>query len=180
MFVAVPVPAGPAAAFRPVLEALADRGARAVPVDRLHLTVAFMATVPGPLVDDVAAAVRRAAGATPAFGLATTGVVDRFGARVAWAELLAPATAAGLADRLREVVGRCGVELPDRPFRAHLTLARAGRRRINPAVVADLAAPIVSWQVREVLLVHSVLGQGPARWHRLATCPLQPAAQVGP
>lgn len=180
LFVAVTVPTACAAAFRPVLQTLADRGARAVPVERLHLTLLFMAVVPEPLVDDVAAVVRGAADATPPFELATTGVVDRFGARVAWAGLRGTDTAVDLADRLRGAVVGCGVPVPDRSFRAHLTLARAGRRRITPAIVADLTAPRVRWPVDCVHLVDSVVGQGPARWSVLADCPLRGAGGAEP
>ena len=176
LFVAIPVPSEPAAAFRSVLQTLADRGTRTVPVERLHLTLVFMAAVPEPQVEHVVAVVGRAADATPAFELATTGIIDRFGARVAWAGLRGTDVAAVLADRLRGAVVRCSVDVPDRPFRAHLTLARAGRRRITPTVVADLSAPRVQWQVDRLVLIDSVLGRGPAQWRRLADCPLRGSA----
>lgn len=173
LFVGVPVPAEPAAAFRSVLRTLAERGVRAVPADRLHLTLVFMAAVPEERVDAVTTVVRSTAADTSRFTLATTGAIGRFGARVAWAELRDGEALTALAHRLADAVGAAGVELPDRPFRAHLTLARAGRRRVTPSVVADLSAPRVTWQVREVELIHSVLGRGPAQWQRLAVCPLQ-------
>lgn len=168
MFVALRVPREQALAFAEVLDALAARGARVVPVDRLHLTAAFMRAVPQSHVATVSECLCRVAGRTAPFTLATTGAVDRFGARVAWAALRPSQAAAAFADGLQASLAGAGLALPVRPFRPHLTLARAGRRRIDRRMVDDLAAPEVSWRVEHADLIDSVLGSGRAEWREVA------------
>jgi 2'-5' RNA ligase len=66
-----------------------------------------------------------------------------------------------------------GVDVAERRVWPHLTLARARRRRRVPAdLVAAISLPAVSWTVRHVEVVESVLGRGPAAYRTVATVPV--------
>jgi 2'-5' RNA ligase len=67
----------------------------------------------------------------------------------------------------------------DRPFRGHLTLARARERRgvdLSSVVGVPLAA---SFPVDEVTLVVSRLGRGPARYEVVDRLALPPGPRPG-
>jgi 2'-5' RNA ligase len=129
-------------------------GAKPVPQEKIHLTLAFL----GDLDEGRLDAARQAANGLEheAFEL----VLDEWGsfrgARVAWAGCArAPGALvrlqADIADRLR----RAGFALEDRPFTAHVTLAR----KVTRAIGRRKAEPI-AWRAREVALVRSQLGKG--------------------
>jgi 2'-5' RNA ligase len=83
---------------------------------------------------------------------------------------------AALAEALEETARELGFEPDERPFRAHLTLARAERegRPVSPAPGgALLASDLVA---DEVVLFQSELGPGGARYGRVAALPLGGAA----
>ncbi len=139
-------------------------GGRPVPAANLHLTLAFL----GEVEPSAIPALREAAGAGggEAFELA----LDRLGAfaraGVAWAGCrVAPpallALQAGLARRL----GEAGFPQEERPFAAHLTLAR----RIRVPLAPEAMDP-VRWPVGAFALVESVRGEGAYR--TLAEWPL--------
>lgn len=127
-----------------------------------HVTLRFLGAVDDGLVEEVAGALRAGlVGVGPCEAEIGT-AVRRLGASalvvpVSGLEELAAAVAAS--------VGRYGGD--DRPFRAHLTVARVDRRAPRrrgplvsaPAVDLGLAAP-VPWTVDEVALVRSELGRG--------------------
>ena len=129
-------------------------GGKPVPQAKIHLTLAFLGDLDESRLD---AAMRAPDGLDrPAFDL----VLDQWGsfrgARVAWAGCAAPPKAllalqADLADRVR----RAAFVLEDRPFAAHVTLAR----KVTRAIGRQEAAPI-GWRAREVALVRSQLGKG--------------------
>jgi 2'-5' RNA ligase len=80
---------------------------------------------------------------------------------VLWAELAASPQLASLAgDLMREL--RTVMELPDgdRPFRAHLTLARAPRGVRIKRDLAGATVPPAAWSLRRVVLMESKLGRG--------------------
>ena len=132
-------------------------GGRPVPAANLHLTLAFLGEVdPGamPALRDAASLAR-----AEAFGLE----LDQLGAfaraGVAWAGCRrAPAALlelqSGLARRIRDA----GVALDERPFAAHLTLAR----RIRTPLAPEAMEP-VRWRVKSFALVESVRGEGAYR-----------------
>ena len=161
LFVAVELPAPVRTA---VAEAVADLRSRAgrlrwVDPQRYHLTLVFLGTVDPVVVDAVAAAAAAACAPLSAFELRLDGSVGTFGRRVLWAGL-APsddlaALAAAVTDALRPVVA-----LPDgeRPFSAHLTLARAGRDPVRASVVSGVSLPALSWRVERAVLLRSADG----------------------
>jgi len=67
-----------------------------------------------------------------------------------------------LAAAVESACRAAGLEPEERPFRAHLTLARAAER--GGSELPDLPPPpsLPPWQVRELVLYESRLGRGPA------------------
>ena len=129
-------------------------GGKPVPRQKIHLTLAFL----GDVEQSALATAMQAAdafGAAP-FGVALDQVGSFRGARVAWAGCGEPSPGlvglqTGLAHRLHAL----GFALDERPYTAHVTLARkvriaVGRRPIEP----------ISWQAAEFALVCSELGKG--------------------
>lgn len=167
-------------------------GARWVRPESLHLTLAFLGEVEGTELDCARDAVRAAAG-SGAFDLAFTGtelLPKRGPARV-----LALSAAAG-ARECGEIHGRVNralslaaraaglpplnPEWPDgRPFRAHVTLARAGGRPFprDPRKLGEAWEEIRAYmqapcRVSRCILYRSVLGPGGARYEPLLAADL--------
>ena len=109
-----------AAALAPVQAARPDL--RWTPDAQWHLTLAFLGEIDEGVLPDLTTRLARAARRHPPPELALSGA-GRFGDRVLWTrvrgELRALAASVGAAAR------RCGIAVDDRPYRAHLTLARA-------------------------------------------------------
>ena len=144
--------------------------------DQWHLTLAFSANVPDRSYDDLVARLTRAAakrrpiearvaggGAFPNVGRAKvlfagieTG--SQTGIETDGEELHRAATGA------RAALSKAGTEVDGQRFRAHLTLARIGRpvEATNwVRLLEGYAGP--SWQIEELALVGSHLGEGPRR-----------------
>jgi 2'-5' RNA ligase len=148
--------AGAVGAVRPLAP-----GLRWVPPEQWHLTLAFYGEVPPERRDDVAERLARAARRhrAPSLGFAGGG---RFGDRVLFVKvdgdreplgrLAASATAAGR---------RAGLAMADRPYRAHLTLARGGGTDLRPLVTALRTHEGPRWRATELCLMRSRLGKGP-------------------
>lgn len=81
-----------------------------------------------------------------------------------------------LADRLASELNEVGWPPAERPFTAHLTLARsdgvAGASAAVDALSAAAASLDAVWSVDRIVLFESVLGGGPARYVALRTAPL--------
>ena len=131
-----------------------------------HVTLAFYADVEPWRYEELVEGLASAAARTPRFQLGLRGV-GCFGsvakAHVLYAEVDDPRGA------LPELAGRChtaattsGIEVARQKYHPHVTLARRnqpsdGSRHLR--ALADLAT--ASWDVTEVVLVQSFLGQGP-------------------
>lgn len=156
--------------------------------ENLHLTLRFLGATPQARVPDVAAAAAAAAGRFAPFTarLARAGAFPSAGRpRVLWLGIAAGASElAGLTAALgAELAGR-GWAPDDRPFRAHLTLARCdgvpGAARVVEAL-QDAAADLdAAWTVDRLVVFQSELGRGPARYRPLATARLGDAALPRP
>lgn len=178
LFVAVPLPdEGREAIERLVAHVRADaspgeREVRWVRLDGIHVTLRFLGPTLEPRIPDAVAALRATAAACAPF----EAVLDGAGA---FPGLVRPRTlwigigegAAGLG----EVAARLGAELAargwpadDRPFRAHLTLARAdgiaAGARTAEQLIAGAGDLRVRWMVDRIVLFESVTGGGPARY----------------
>lgn len=147
----------PAAALAQLAAALGRR-----PDPKWHLTLAFLGERPAtePLLDPL----QEVALGHPVFELSLRGG-GTFGGRVLWVGITGEMDALrALADDVRRAVG----VTEERPFRAHLTLAR-GRGLVVPAGLAALEGQ--PWSVTEVELVHSILGRS-AQHQLLRSFPL--------
>ncbi|WP_269855607.1 RNA 2',3'-cyclic phosphodiesterase [Streptomyces sp. RPT161] len=94
-----------------------------------HLTLAFLGEVPEESLPDLTARLERAARRHEPLPLRLAGG-GRFGDRTLWVGVEGDVRGLGhLAASLAAGARRAGVEMEDRPFRAHLTLARGRPHR---------------------------------------------------
>jgi 2'-5' RNA ligase len=177
LFVALPIPAAQraevATAVADVRSAAGDRpGLRWPPPERWHLTLAFLGAVDESRVPALVERLGRAARRGTPLALRVEGA-GRFDGRVLWAgvhgdvpELRSLATSVAAAAR------HAGIDVEDRPLRAHLTIARADPSVDLRPLVAELAPFTGSpWTATAVELVRSTLGAQPA-YETLAKFPL--------
>lgn len=163
-FVAVPVPALPElAALAKELEGLPADLNVARP-DKHHLTLSFLGDVPDGAGAGLAAALDEAVSGEKAFALRLRGVgafPDDRRPRVVWAGAEAEPAMARLAKRVRERLAAAGFPGDDKPFKVHLTLARArtprGVEAVSAFVRRNAGLPLPELPVREVRLHRSTL-----------------------
>ncbi|MFF4651729.1 RNA 2',3'-cyclic phosphodiesterase [Streptomyces sp. NPDC001380] len=168
--------------------------------DSWHLTLAFLGEVPEEALPDLEERLARAARRHEAHRLSLAGG-GRFGDRALWAGVRGDTPALRrLAASVQAAARRAGAPAADddRPYRAHLTLARSSVPRGAPhrpprgtpdrdrpdlrALAAELAGfRGTAWEAVEVQLVRSLLGAGPARYTVLRSWPLgrPPAGEGG-
>jgi RNA 2',3'-cyclic 3'-phosphodiesterase len=143
--------------------------------EALHLTLAFLGSVEPERVeaikDDVARVAERHAPIKRPTG--RLGAFARPGsAHVLWYAVADPDGA--LAALAGDLAGALRLPSPD-PFRPHVTLGRARRRPVDLRgwiEAASAAAPEGILAVRDLHLMRSHLGGGPARYETLARLPL--------
>jgi len=150
----------------------------------LHLTLRFLgATAPASL-PALEAAVDRTAGAARPFE-ARLGGAGAFPSparpRAVFLRVGDGAEDLGLlADRLSAELAEAGWPPAERPFAAHLTLARSdgvpGASAAVDALSAAAASLDAAWTVDRIVLFESVLGGGPARYMPLRSATLDGAA----
>ena len=135
-------------------ELAAESGGRAVPVAKIHLTLAFLGSVEGGARPAVLAAATGLRASAFTLALDEVGAFRRAG--VAWAGMSSPpARLLRLQARLAERLGAAGFTIDDRPFAPHVTLARRTLR----AVVRRRVAPL-AWTATRFTLVRSETGTG--------------------
>jgi 2'-5' RNA ligase len=132
----------------------ARAGGRAVPVEKIHLTLAFLGEVSPDRADDLVKAADKVREAP--FDL----VLDRIGAfrraRVTWVGSGDPAPPlVSVEATLREALRARGFELEERPFTPHVTLVRKAEKTLAPESIEPIA-----WRVQEIALVSSEPGSG--------------------
>jgi 2'-5' RNA ligase len=127
---------------------------RAVPREKIHLTLAFLGEVPSARLD---AAREAGAGVRfDGFAFALDRVGSFRGARVAWAgSSRMPAPLAALQSALAARLHACGFVPEERPFAPHATLARRTRKAVPAAAI-----PAIDWRVDAFTLVRSGSGDG--------------------
>jgi 2'-5' RNA ligase len=153
-----------------------DRPVRWVRLDSLHLTLRFLGATEPARVDAVADAVREAATETRRFAITLrgSGAFPSAGRpRTLWLGVVEGREAlTELAARLDDRLAERGWPADERPYRAHLTLARADGVRAGPRTAAMLHAAALdrqwSFEAERLVLFESHLGGGPARYEALA------------
>jgi 2'-5' RNA ligase len=162
--------------------------ARWTPVEQIHLTLRFLGNVPGGSVPDILAAMRSACAGQPHFEL-RTGAPGCFPSerkpRIIWVGV---GGAVESLSRLQEAVaqetGEWG-EREDRPYHAHLTIGRVGKRDSRGSshlgVALSKAAPgrTVAWRVEQVDLMQSRLEPAGATYTVLGRVPIGEADNDG-
>ena len=150
-------------------------GLRWIGPEALHLTLAFLGPIDPTSIEGVTRQIQRV-GAMHAPMTRATGRLGAFArpgsARVLWYAVDDPdgslaVIAADLNDALK--LGQA------EPYRPHITLARARRRSVDLRgwiEVASASAPEGAMAVRDLQLMRSHLGGGPARYETLGTFPL--------
>jgi 2'-5' RNA ligase len=137
--------------------------------EQWHVTLAFAASVPERSLDQLDDLLAQAAARRESFGMRVAGggaFPHPDAARVLWAGLEPDddATLDQLAAAARAAVSRAGARVDGQRFHPHLTLARHGRpASVTPWVRLLDAYDGPRWQVTEITLVASHLGEGPRR-----------------
>lgn len=171
-FVALPLPPGHRNALAAYLEACAGQapGLRWVLPENLHLTLRFLGAT-GP--ERLEALRAELAGVRlPGFELALGGLGTFGGSRprVVWLGLASgEEQARRLADAVEAACLASGAEPEERPFRPHLTLARARDRKPEPLPTLRPPPALEPWRPDRFVLYESRLGGGPARYLELAS-----------
>ena len=145
----------------------AGSGFRWTVPDQWHVTLAFMPQVQDRVLDDLLARLQRGAARRTPFTVTVTGggaFPNAARAKVLFAglEVGDPEELRRLATGARAAAGKAGAEAEGGRFHPHLTLARIGRpveatKWIR--VLDSYRGP--SWQVSEISLIESHLGEGP-------------------
>jgi RNA 2',3'-cyclic 3'-phosphodiesterase len=145
--------------------------------ENLHLTMRFLGPIAPARVAEVAAAAAAAAARHAAIDVRLGGAgafPSPARPRVLWLALAdgAPGLTA-LAATLGDELALRGWDRDERPFRAHLTLARAdgiaGAWRAVGALEAAAAGLEAGWTADRLVVYESLLGVGPAQYRPLAT-----------
>lgn len=180
LFVAVPVPA-------PTREQVAElvaslpvptdaRPVRWVRFDGLHLTVRFLGPTPDERIPAIERALSAAATGESPFHV-TLGGAGAFPStrrpRAIWLGVTGGLEdLARIARRLDDALVADGWPRDDRPFRAHLTLARSDGVRAGPATASALVSAATGFasefEVDRLVLFESHTGGGPARYEPVA------------
>jgi 2'-5' RNA ligase len=188
LFVAAALPGDAAEIVRSIVdevraEPLPDgaRDVRWVRLDGLHLTLRFLGPTAEDRVEPTAAAVRAVAAATAGpidLELGGAGTFPPHGRpRALWIGIVAGAEAlTQLTVDLNTALADGGWARDDRPFRAHLTLARSDGVPAG-TLVADRLAKVmadrrIAARVDSIGLFESVTGGGPARYVPVTSAPL--------
>jgi RNA 2',3'-cyclic 3'-phosphodiesterase len=137
-------------------------GYRWVPAENLHITLRFLGSLETSRLEQLRRGLEGVR--MPAFELGLDGrgsFGPRAAPRVVWLKVGAGrADCAALAAAVEDACRAAGLESEERPFRAHVTLARA---RPAPSPLPDLPSPprLEPWTVADFVLYESRLG-GPA------------------
>jgi RNA 2',3'-cyclic 3'-phosphodiesterase len=186
LFVAVPVPPEALEACRALLDGVragpAGRGARWVRTENLHLTLRFLGATEPRLAPAVGAAIRDVAAGRHAFPvrLAGAGAFPSLGRpRALWLAIERGAEELGaIAAALEPAIAGLGWAPEGRPFRPHLTVARADAASwaagaaAAHALIAAAAGWSVSFTADRVVLYRSHLRAGPPVYEPVAEVPL--------
>ena len=130
--------------------------------EQWHVTLAFLGEVGDDVVDELTRRLSRAAARHPPLSLVLGGG-GRFGHQVLWTPVQGDRDGLRrLADSVRAAARRSRLRVEQRPYRPHLTLARAGASAdLRPLVERLASGPGLPWVATRLFLVRSRLGAGP-------------------
>lgn len=142
--------------------AAAAPGLRWVPSEQMHITLAFLGEVTPEQCPELERRLARVSERYAPMTLHLAGA-GRFGSRALFLRPAGDLVPLGrLGDSAGAAARRAGLKLQDRPFRAHLTLARARPGAdLGPMVTALEQYRGTVWTANEMHLVRSRLGAGP-------------------
>ena len=174
-FLALPLPDEQRRSLAAFVEECADRAPdyRWVPAANLHLTLRFLGSVETPRLALLGERLQQVT--SPGFELeldGTGGFGPRAGPRVVWMGVgRGREECRALAEGIEAACRGLGLEPESRPFRAHVTLARA---RLQRSRLPELPPPprLRPWQVSDFVLYESRLGGRAAQYLELERYPL--------
>jgi len=187
LFVAAPLSDTAAAAVAGLVDQVrragvpgGGRDVRWVRLDGLHLTLRFLGPTVEAKVGAAGEAVRAAAHGIGAFSIAIggSGTFPEHGRpRALWLGLRSGETPlAALAASVDAALINAGWTFEPKPFRAHLTLARADGVAAAGRIAASLASAAadanIESRITRIGLFESLTGQGPARYEPIEIVPL--------
>lgn len=154
-------------------------GFRWVKPENIHLTLRFLGEIDPAGLDSLTQAVCSAAAKSTPFEL-TVDSLGFFGSnqkpRVVWLSLGVSPQLSALAAEVEGAVVKSGFGRADKPFRAHLTLARMKRPPASPpdweGVRSILPSSWPGWNVSHVEIIKSTLTPSGPVYQTLARCPL--------
>ena len=168
LFVAVGVPGDVRARLAEAVDPLRAQwpSLRWVRPDAWHVTLAFIGDSSPARAAAVDEAAVCAAAGVRAFEARLSGDLGAFGRSVLWAGLAPSPPLARLARGVRGALADRGVSTDDKPFHAHLTLARAPRRGRLPSMAeaAGWRGPTSGWAIDRLDVRRSEPAQGGARY----------------
>jgi RNA 2',3'-cyclic 3'-phosphodiesterase len=191
VFIAVPLPDPALAEVTAIIESVRGaanpdvRDVRWVRLDGLHLTIRFIGLVAEDRLAAIEAVLDRVAASAVPFEVAIEGA-GAFPAagrpRALWLGVSAgQENLAGIAGALNQELAAIGLEPDDRPYRGHLTVARADGIRSGTDVarkLVDAAAGLrTTFTAKELVLFQTISGGGPARYEPLRTAVLAGATR---
>jgi 2'-5' RNA ligase len=185
LFVAVPLDAAARSAVEAVVDSVRripvqGRSVRWVRLDGLHVTIRFLGPTPTSRVGDLTAAVADAAEGVEPFSMSLVGsggFPSGGRPRAIWIGVGdGRAALETLANRVSAALVAHGWPHEERPFRAHLTLARADGAASGPATVDALGEALGGRTIPSVIdrvgVYESITGRGPAEYVARAEVPL--------
>lgn len=149
-------------------------GGRAPRAENLHLTLAFLGSVPQLRLRELEAIGARTAAAAAPFVLTLDSVGGFRAAGIAWAGMdAAPAELQRMFEHLRSLLRAAGLPTERRAFAPHVTLARRCLRTLPGGRPAPVA-----WRVDAIeLMASETLPEGP-RYRTLSSWPLAGASPL--
>jgi RNA 2',3'-cyclic 3'-phosphodiesterase len=149
---------------------------RWVRVEGLHLTLRFLGATPDMRLQELGEAVAAAAAGVAPFRVELNGggaFPNPHNPRVLWIGIGEGVAQLGILERRVDVeLRRLGWPADDRPFSAHLTLARtdgvAGAAVVAGRLIEAARDVNLSWEADRLVLYKSNLGHGPTHYEALA------------
>jgi RNA 2',3'-cyclic 3'-phosphodiesterase len=145
--------------------------------DKMHLTLQFLGDVPQGRLEDVKAALEKAAGGSLHAAI-TVGRAGAFpsgkNAHVAWIG------ANGAEEIAKAVNGRLSEIgfMPDKPFAGHITIGRAKfgeKPNVEKWIAENEGKAFGQFETLEIALIESMMGDGPLRYAAIGKFPFKGA-----